>query len=83
VAKAPDKRRSFVEVGKRIGSHLFRKVNGVTVFTGKLPPGFDFEIFREEERFRRDLQLFLCITPEEADRLFPGTQPFIPHKPLK
>jgi len=30
-------------VGKRIRSHLFRKVNGVTVFTGKLTPGFDFD----------------------------------------
>ena len=68
---------------RRVKSDLFQKINGITVFTGKVPKGFDFEIFREEERFRRDLQIGVCITPEEADLLFPGTQPFVPHKPLK
>lgn len=64
---------------KRAG--LFRKENGDRLYR-ELPPGFDFEIFREEERERRDMQLWFGITPEEADVLFPGTQPFNPHKPL-
>jgi hypothetical protein len=57
----------------------FRDEGGIKVFTGKLPPSFDFEIFNEEERMRRDMQIWFCISPEEVDLLFPGTQPFVPH----
>ena len=56
--------------------------NGILVFTGKLPPGFDFEVFRDEERLRRDLQVGLGISAEEADLLFPGTQPFRPYNQI-
>ena len=61
----------------------FRNQNTLRVRRRTLPPGFDFEVFQEEERILRDLRIWHGISPEEADELFPGTQPFVSDKEVR